>query len=393
MGCYPNASAAIRWRLQYASSARDGEIGAIPVSQRYVRDSSVTDDAVGCGKRLYYAVGDSVSIVRNDVISADSSNIALTVPEMTEIADLAQRLTTNPSSHPEEFCQEARRASWDLPKRLAEKLDDFCRWGSPSGILLISELPVGEVPETPPGNGRHLGELTILARVQAICSEFIGHLVAYEAEGEGRLFQDMVPAKQAAYTQTSLSSAVELQVHTEQAFSDLRPDFLSLACLRGDANAHTYVLRARDVVANVGADAANMLRQRLWTTGVDASFRVGGHEFLQGDLRGPMPIIAGGADDPFMILDQDLMDGTTEDAQTLLDSVSDLYVRHREAYTLQAGQLLFIDNNRVAHGRSDYTARFDGTDRFIIRSFVIRDLARSLHAREGDSRVIAARFS
>jgi L-asparagine oxygenase len=322
-----------------------------------------------------------------------TNHIALNAYEADEIEELAQDLATSPSSQPEEFCKEARRASWNLPKRLAKRLDHFSRWGSPTGILLISELPVGEVPTTPPDNSRHLGETTILARIQAMCNEFLGHMVAYEAEGAGHLFQDMVPSKQSAHTQTSLSSAVELEVHTEQAFSDLRPDFLSLACIRGDASAHTYLLRARDVVANVGAGASSMLRQPLWTTGVDASFRVDEHEFIHGDVRGPMPIISGSAEDPFMILDQDLMRGTTSDAQLLLDRVSNLYVRCREAYTLEPGQILILDNNRVAHGRSNYIARFDGTDRFIIRSFVVRDLAKSRHARDGDSRVIAGRFS
>ena len=58
----------------------------------------------------------------------------------------------------------------------------------------------------------------------------------------------MVPSRESARTQTSLSSEVELEVHTEQAFSVLRPDYLSLACLRGDPNAHTYLLRAHDIV-------------------------------------------------------------------------------------------------------------------------------------------------
>jgi hypothetical protein len=67
--------------------------------------------------------------------------------------------------------------------------------------------------------------------------------------------------------------------------------------------------------------------------------------------------------------------------------------RYRHPYTLAPAQIPILDNNRVAHGRSEFVARCDGTDLFIIRSFVARDLMRSLHAREGDSRVIAARFS
>jgi L-asparagine oxygenase len=326
------------------------------------------------------------------IMSAES-HIELTPQEAVQLEELAKHLTARPDDAPEEFCRAAKRAAMHLPERLTETLYDFGRWGSPSGVLTVSGLPPGSVPETPPDNSRHLGESTTLARVQAICNEFLGHMIAYEAEGAGRLFQDMVPARASARTQTSLSSEVELEVHTEQAFSMLRPDYLSLACLRGDPNAHTYLLRASDIVSNVHDDVAKMLRQPLWTVGVDESFRIGGYEFMHGDVRGPVPIISGSDEDPFMLLDQDLMSGVDTDAQQLLDDISNLYLRHRRYHTLASGQLLILDNNRVAHGRSDYIARFDGTDRFIIRSFAVRDMAKSRYAREGDSRVIGARFS
>lgn len=320
------------------------------------------------------------------------SHIALSSQEADLLEGLAE-YTARPDSAPEEFCREARLAAVHLPKRLVETLYDFGRWGSPSGTLTISGLPLCAVPETPPDSSKHLGELTNLARIQAIFNESLGRMIAYEAEGAGRLFQDMVPARASARTQTSLSSEVELEVHTEQAFSELRPDYLSLACLRGDPDAHTYLLPAREVVANVEADAAKMLRQPLWTTGVDESFRIGGHEFLNGDVRGPVPIISGSDEDPFMLLDQDLMSGVNEQAQQLLDDIGNLYLRCRHSHTLAAGEIIILDNNRVAHGRSDYAARFDGTDRFIIRSFAVRDLAKSRLGREADSRVVTARFS
>ena len=38
---------------------------------------------------------------------------------------------------------------------------------------------------------------------------------------------------------------------------------------------------------------------------------------------------------------------------------------------LQAGDLLIIDNRKTAHARSQFTARFDGSDRWIQRAFAI----------------------
>lgn len=48
--------------------------------------------------------------------------------------------------------------------------------------------------------------------------------MAYEAEGNGNLIQDMVPNPKLAMTQQSQGSKVELEAHTEQCFSDHKPD-------------------------------------------------------------------------------------------------------------------------------------------------------------------------
>ena len=103
------------------------------------------------------------------------------------------------------------------------------------------ELEIKNV-QTPPDNKQHIGETTVIAKIQAFFNQLLGQMIAYEAEGDGYLFQDMVPNKSLSKTQTSLGSTVELEIHTEQAFSKWKPDFLSLACLRSDPEAKTYVL-------------------------------------------------------------------------------------------------------------------------------------------------------
>lgn len=322
-----------------------------------------------------------------------STRISLGSAEREELRRLAKYVTEDPCRDPEAFCGAARRAAMHLPNSVTEFLRDFYRSGSPSGAVLISGLPVDNAPSTPADNQQHLGERTMLARMQAILNEFLGSMVAYEAEGGGRLFQDMVPSRAAATTQTSLSSAIELQVHTEQAFSDLRPDYLSLACLRGDPCASTFIITAKEIANRFTPEEVNLLREPRWTTTIDASFLGQGHDFEAGMVRGPMPILYGAPDDPFMIFDQDLMRGTDQVAQDLLQRVISVYLDGRSAYTLRQGDALMLDNKRAAHGRSDFIARFDGTDRFVIRSFVVRDLDRSRHARTGDSRLVLASFS
>ncbi|WP_344163838.1 TauD/TfdA family dioxygenase [Kribbella yunnanensis] len=317
----------------------------------------------------------------------------MTLAEQRQTALLARSLHLDPTGQPELYCVAARRAAQQLPERVHHALHSFGRWGSDTGTLLIEGIPLGRIPATPEDNKQHVGEATLLARVQAMFGESLGHLIAYEAEGSGRLFQDMVPARAAARTQTSLSSLTELELHTEQAFSALKPDYISLACLRGDPDARTYTLTAKQVSAHIsGADLA-VLRERLWMTGVDESFRVGGQQFDDGDVRGPMPIISGAAGDPYIVFDQDLMAGRTPEADAAFERVLRIYRTHRNHHVLKPGDILLVDNNRAVHGRSPFHPRFDGGDRFVVRSFVTNDLAKSRYARLDNGRAVGSRYS
>lgn len=319
--------------------------------------------------------------------------VALHADEQVALMALAEDLTASPSESPELFCRQAHRAARRLPDRLVEALADFAYRGSRTGTLLLNRLPVLDPPPTPPDNRSHLGETTQLARVQAIVNHSLGQMVGYEAEGHGRLFQDMVPNPQQVLSQTSLGSGVELELHSEQAFSKLRPDVLSLACLRGNPDAQTYVLPAHVLLEHLTPFERKLLRRELWTTSVNGSFKQNGHEFIEGDVRGPLAIVAGAQDDPTLTFDQDLMKGTTEEAHAMVARVVAIYREQRFSVTLQPGQILLVDNLRAVHGRSPFKAAFDGADRFIIRSFAIRDLVRTRYARPGGSRTIAAEFS
>lgn len=281
-----------------------------------------------------------------------------------------------------------------IPWRLRRRLDVFKARGSPTGHLLMS-FPLAlekKTPPTPLNNRQHVGATTALAGVQAALNEYLGEMISYEAEAEGRLFQDMVPNPDLAETQTSLGSATELELHVEQAFSRWRPDVVSLACLRGDPGAKTYVFHVREALKHLTQAERRFMWEPLWTMGVDLSFKMHGSEpFVEGDERGPMPILSGNDDDVGWRFDQDLMRGITPAAEDLRLKLIDIYVKHRTSVILKPGDLLWIDNQRAVHGRSPYVPRFDGTDRFLVRSFVTYDLGKSVHVRNG--RMVLAKFS
>ena len=218
-------------------------------------------------------------------------------------------------------------------------------------------------------------------------------MISYEGEGYGRLFQDMVPKQSLSKTQTSLSSNVELEIHTEQAFSDLRPDILTLGCLRGDESAITYILPVNVILNQMDESKINLLRKPLWKIGVDLSFKINCDEFINGDLRGPIPIIYGSEKDPLLVFDQDLMIGINEEAEKLKNEIIEIYYKYRYSHILKPGEIIFIDNKRAVHGRSIFNPKFDGTDRFIIRSFVLFNIENYKNAINLNKRMVLAKYS
>jgi len=174
----------------------------------------------------------------------------------------------------------------------------------------------------------------------------------------------------------------------------------------------SYALSARVLLEHLTRGEQALLRQPLWVTGVDMSFKMNGHAFLEGDIRGPLPILGGADDDPLIVFDQDLMKGVTDEAQAMVGRIVSVYKLYRKAIVLQPGQILLVDNVRAVHGRSPFSPNFgalcsapagicvrgltslaDGADRFIVRSFAVRDLVRTRYARPDGGRSMAAQFS
>jgi len=331
--------------------------------------------------------------------------IELTNDENNILIDLAFQISASPSNNPELFCIQSKECSKYIPERIQKGLLDFAKKGSDTGFLLIKNIsfdniapalpfPISmKLPKTPDNNDNKIGESTILARIQSILINMIGEMIAYEAEGGGRLFQDVVPIKKLENEQTSVGSNTELEIHTEQAFSKLRPDILSLACIRGDPLAQTYILPVNYILNNLSDKDKDLLCLPLWKTGVDLSFKLNHNDFIEGEVRGPLSILYGDKEDPKLVFDQHLMFGTNEESCELIKKIIDIYYDYRVQHNLQKGEIILIDNMRAVHGRSPFYPKYDGDDRFLIRCFAVYDYEFSRYARENGSRIVSAIYS
>ena len=204
--------------------------------------------------------------------------IELNNEEIENLLTLASKITASPSIETELFCSLSKEHSGNIPQRLKDLLTQFSKKGTKTGFLLIKTIPFdnNSIPWTPSNidSTNKIGETTILARIQSLLISFIANLISYEAESNGHLFQDIFPVKGMEKQQTSVGSSTELEIHTEQAFSKLKPDILCLACLRSNPEAKTHILPVSSITQNFDDVEQQLLRQPLWKTGVDLSFKL-----------------------------------------------------------------------------------------------------------------------
>jgi alpha-ketoglutarate-dependent taurine dioxygenase len=286
----------------------------------------------------------------------------------------------------DDLVEPAGRAARMMPAAVHDALVSFADEPHLSGALLVRGAPIGSFGATPSsptavGPKDLTSEFTLLAVARRL-----GQPVGYLPEHGGDIVQNIVPVAGTADRQVSTSSKVELMFHTEAAFHPHRPRYLVLLCLRGDPAAHTTLSSISEVLPLLPHDVVDTLFAPRFRTAVDESYLHG----RQNVLGAPMAVLSGRRDRPTMVFDADLMVGVDGEADDALQALGTAVAAHSTSVSLCAGDVLVVDNTVAVHGRTPFVPRFDGTDRWLQRSFVVADLAPSAGERRG--RVVVTDF-
>lgn len=286
-----------------------------------------------------------------------------------------------------EFLRAAAHAGRLLSAPVHDALVDLVDVGAPAGAILVRNLPVGAVPTTPSSPTDATAKDAVSEFVLLTVARRLGQPVGYAPEHGGQVVQNLLPTAADVDRQTSTSSAVDLEFHTETAFHRHKPRYLLLLCLKGDPEARTLLCAISQVVDRLPLGVRQVLREPRFRTGIDESF-TGERTDRLGHL---VPVLAGTEACPTFTFDADLMVGIDDEAAAALEALRLTIREQHVGVALCTGDLLVVDNSVSVHGRSSFQARFDGTDRWLQRTFVVSDLAASATERHG--RVITTRFS
>jgi enduracididine beta-hydroxylase len=301
----------------------------------------------------------------------------------------------------------------ELPRWLRRKVNDF-RLAETSGVLVISGLDIDDAalgPTPAHWKDRPPTPATLpydLAFYLLAC--LLGEPIAWATQQDGRIMHDVFPIEEHASDQIGWGSAEVLTWHTEDAFHPLRTDYVGLMCLRNPDGVATTFADVRDVDLD-GATRDLLAQERFYILPDDshraenqlarkvderqAALRRRSSRQVDLALAAPEPtaVLFGSPEAPYLRIDPSYMNemrgklGTA--ARTALDDICRGLDAALREVVLRPGDICFMDNYRVVHGRKAFRARYDGTDRWLRRLNVARDLRKSRALRLApDSRVI-----
>jgi L-asparagine oxygenase len=347
--------------VQEVSSAETNEapdlIGAITAGQERTRGSADQPAA-----RPHRTAAGPLTVV--ELTDADREQFATGVDR--EFLDAIEENGVQPATT--DFFDAAEIAEGALPASARAAFASLRR--GTVDALVVRGLPHDADPGPTP---RKLGETSSGPRrghsFLAMAVRRLGHEFSYAMEKKGALVHHIHPTKEMAMSQSNASWQVDLSMHTENAFHPLRPDFVLLYCVRAPENAPaTRLAPIDDVVAHLTDQEIEVLRGERFGVHVVDSFKVEGED----DLELPVRVLNGSVRHPIVRWHETLR-GRDEAAERACNAFEEALQRASLEVALQPGDLLAFNNQRCLHGRGRFDARLGGHDRWLLRSYVMRD--------------------
>jgi len=322
------------------------------------------------------------------------------------IAELASKHDTVEDA---DFLREVAVAAHSMPRSLREKLVRF-RLQENWPVCVIRGFPIDDdaIGKTP----SHWKDRNSAATRREdfylmLCCHVLGDAVAWATEQAGRMIHEVLPI--AGNDGGQLGTSTDpLDWHTEDAFHPERMDYVALLCLRNQDHVATTFAYVDDLALDASTreilsrpaypyqpDEGNRADRELSPdeTGLVADLITSSHAAVQKMYHEPELVQAlfGGPSKPYLRVHPYYIasfgdDGVASEAfEKLKGAVSDSL----QDVVLQPGDLLVIDNFRSVHGRRKIPGHYDGTDRWLKRAFIVRDLRKTRHLRlSSEARVV-----
>lgn len=336
----------------------------------------------------------------------------LTAADNAALSQIAVEIvTTYDTIEDPELLRRAPVLAGALPQQIRSFLDDF-RLREPSALCLLSGLSVdldtlGPTPEhwrdSQYDSPAFAQEIIFL-----LCATVLGDVFGWATQQDARITHDVLPIRGHEHYELGSNSRQHLSWHTEDAFHPCRGDYVSLMCLKNPDQVATTVCDATDLdwsALDVDAlvepeftqlpDNSHKPENASESTGDPTVDRLRARSFqiIEEWNTNPVkrPVLFGDPHSPYMALDPYHMktEGWSERHRRAFEELCSEIEKKMISVRLIPGDMVFIDNFRAVHGRSSFEPRYDGSDRWLKRLNITRNLRGSRAWRPApDARVI-----
>lgn len=338
--------------------------------------------------------------------------LTLTAAENTAINPvLAEVAAEYATIEDEALVRQASVLAGALPARLLTFLEEF-RLSEPAALCLVSGLAVDEqrIGPTPKHwRDRPAGAATFPQEIFfLLLAARLGDVFGWGTQQDGRIMHDVLPIRGHEHHEIGSNSLQHLSWHTEDAFHPCRGDYVALMCLKNPDGAETMVSAGPDVDWSsidvealfapdftIMPDNSHQPQDAAGSSGDPELDRLRRRSFALiaawNEQPDPRPLLFGDHGDPYLALDPYHMDPAawSERSQLAFKQLCAELEANMRDLVLQPGDVVFIDNFRAVHGRKSFVPRYDGTDRWLKRLNITRNLRGSRAWRlAADSRVI-----
>ncbi len=302
----------------------------------------------------------------------------LTDDELAQARALADSLVDR-FQRPEnqEFLRQATVHAWQLPQRLTSFVDQarleevpafrVCGWH-------VDDREIGPTPTHWRQGSR--ASTTTHEFLLILFASLLGDVISFAAVQDGQLITHVLPVPGAEASITAASSKNALEWHTEGAGLECRVDYQAFLCLRNPDKIPTLIASLDP--GQLRGETLAVLRQprfEMPAPGPDGARTV------------RLSAISGPADRPYLRLDPVYLHAISgdEEAADALAAVNAAVSASLRPFDQNPGDLCVVDNHLLVHGRPSFTPQYDGSDRWLLRSKVTRDLRRSAEYRANPS--------
>ncbi|WP_326809702.1 TauD/TfdA family dioxygenase [Streptomyces scopuliridis] len=316
--------------------------------------------------------------------------ISLTEEASLECSDLLDTLHKQFATADDPgFLRRAGHYGSRLPAELLDAIDEM-RYAESVATLVVRNGPVGGADCPTPGHWKERNRDATIRQDfwLALTVSQLGDPIGWSSLQDGQIYNDILPIQGQEDQQTGHGSDADLELHIEDCFSDERCDALALLCLRNHDKVPNTIVTGTDLDFSE-LDLDVLFSPRFLIKPDSEHVRRADNASETGGLT--RPLLFGSRESPYLRVDvpyTEALPGDTRAAEAL-DALSAQLAQRAATVCLAEGDLLLIDNHRALHGRRTFRARYDGTDRWMRKLTVVRDLRRSRAMRGGpEDRVI-----